>query len=66
MRARYVEEEWVKLGSLEAHLKVSRTWDADFCSSRRCAMCLWDGTAMDEDDDDDDDDETLLRTTCLR
>lgn len=58
----------MKLGSLEAHLKVSRTWDADFCSSRRCAMCLWDGTAMDEDEDEDDDDndETLLRTTCLR
>lgn len=56
----------MKLGSLEAHLKVSRTWDADFCSSKRCAMCLWDGTAMADDEDDDDDDETLLRTTCLR
>lgn len=47
----------MKLGSLEAHLKVWRAWDADFWSNRRWAMCLWDGIAMDDDDADDDDNE---------
>lgn len=56
----------MKLGSLEAHLKVWRAWDADFWSNRRWAMCLWDGVAMDDDDADDDDNEEDVDDMVLR
>lgn len=47
----------MKLGSLEAHLKVSRAWEADFWFSIKCAICCWVGTGygdVEEEDENED------------
>lgn len=37
----------MKSGSLEAHLKVSRAWEADFWFRIKWAICCWVGTGYD-------------------
>lgn len=49
-----MEEECVKLGTWDAHLKVWSACDADFCSSIRRAMCWGDGAGIDEDEDEEE------------
>lgn len=51
--------EWVNLGSLEAHLKVWRAWETDFCSKIKWAICCWVGTGDDDDDHDGDNDDEM-------
>ena len=52
IKARYVDWEWAKLGKEDAHLKVSRAWEADFWSRMRWQTWFCDG--VEEDDDDDE------------
>lgn len=49
IKARYVDWEWTKLGTVEAHLKYSSASEADFWSSISCETCSWLG-AEDEDE----------------
>jgi hypothetical protein len=44
----------VKSGSLEAHLKVSRAWEADFWFSIKWAICCWVGTWYDDVEEEED------------
>lgn len=44
----YVDWEWTKLGTVEAHLKHSNALEADFWSSISCKMCSSLGADEDE------------------
>ena len=58
----YVDWEWTKLGTVEAHLKHSNALEADFWSSISCKMC----SSLGADEEYEDEDEYIWNWKRLR